>query len=1010
MPQRPKTYTNQGARRGIRGNARLNAQIANAKAAPMQEEADKLNSFGNLAMKTITGTPGAIGKIIKQTYQHPIRTAETIASGVYDEGIRPMANIPLKVTPWELPKTNFKPQNSVEEGMYKGFGVGGQAGAFYAGGAALRPLLESSKVTGLVAKYAPKLLTPTGTMRPFVQNLIGDQVLMQGLAEKDTPWKERAAMAATAPLVTLGLHGLGRGRNLATDRADESIARIASALGGKMTARELMEINLSEGASKLKVKLSDYQRAMRKEKGIMNPKTGAIDREEMIRQNLSVSAAEKRAQASTSSLYGKYVRPYIESGRGLLNRGGKSGKEFARRLDESYMTENSFQAFWKMSMKEAFEGIPLARREFITEAKMNPALRSQLRPGKEQKAYEMMQQFHAYVKKLGVKEKWRTTDAKGVERIWDDTLDSDTYISRYYTDAVKSTTTFKENEILGLMKQGLSRADAEGVYAAELERRLIRGRVGTLERARAGDDPRFIRDAGEIMDRYVGDVSRMKMKSDLFGYQNEKVLSLFSDMIASGKVSQEQIARIIDERLGQGEVPNTFIRMALKWNQFTKLSLAGVQNLTQAANTISVGGFFNTLKSIGRYATNAKDRAKMKDLARMAGALEDMLMEQETGLVSGKLMRGALYIFKKTEEFNRTIAADVGRRMSGDVMRALKANPLDSEALRAAKFLGLNVEEALKRGTMRGADVAKASYKFVTDTQFRMNALTLPLWSRTPMGKLFTQFKSFGYMQTTFWRDHIINEARQGNVKPLVRMLTVMPGLYLAAKKSRDVITLRDEEIRDLLDLPTKTISEEDDDIKKLEAAIGMTGMLPGQLFQSALYVGNNAFGEKSENRGLINRASIIAGNALGPTVSDIGGLVSAASQTDGIMKENRYSGNEGDPMRASFPIEKFFASKVPYVGGGVQNAFYKEWPKRESRIFSDNLRSLLTEYLQTNNEEILTQIKSQITSHKKKTVFSRVLAEVKREQYSPEDKAIYDDIQERKKYLNNLPYDQYPE
>lgn len=88
---RPLTKTQQVAKA-----KRLDKNItrSNQSAAYYKQQADQAGSFMGMMKNTITGIPQAVGTIGKEAVTHPINTARSVASGVYEGGIKPIAKLP----------------------------------------------------------------------------------------------------------------------------------------------------------------------------------------------------------------------------------------------------------------------------------------------------------------------------------------------------------------------------------------------------------------------------------------------------------------------------------------------------------------------------------------------------------------------------------------------------------------------------------------------------------------------------------------------------------------------------------------------------------------------------------------------------------------------------------------------------------------------------------------------------------------------------------------------------
>jgi hypothetical protein len=112
--------------------------------------------------------------------------------------------------------------------------------------------------------------------------------------------------------------------------------------------------------------------------------------------------------------------------------------------------------------------------------------------------------------------------------------------------------------------------------------------------------------------------------------------------------------------------------------------------------------------------------------------------------------------------------------------------------------LGIDPEEALARGELSEEEFITAAQHMVESTQGGNNPLVLPGMSRTPMGKIFYQFKSFAYMQAQFMQKEFSKNLISKDTRSIynaVKFITVVGGVYPltygALRDVRDIVTLK---------------------------------------------------------------------------------------------------------------------------------------------------------------------------------------------------------------------------
>jgi hypothetical protein len=211
-------------------------------------------------------------------------------------------------------------------------------------------------------------------------------------------------------------------------------------------------------------------------------------------------------------------------------------------------------------------------------------------------------------------------------------------------------------------------------------------------------------------------------------------------------------------------------------------------------------------------------------------------------------------------------------------------------ARRQIRSFGLDPDEILKRGRVTDQELQLAGKRVSDETQFRGNMMDLPEQWLTGHGRLVTQFKTFVYNQAMLLKRSVADEARHGNYRPLVFLLSAYPivgagydtlvNQVLLGKQSPD--TLPDWYFRGL-------------------TAVGGLGIAQ-TVFESTIY------GEKA-----------LMSDLLGPTAGD----AIKASQAYKLFVPGM-----------DFPLAKEAFSRAPYLGRVLRNrAFSKsKRPRRKRR------------------------------------------------------------------------------
>lgn len=1001
VPYVPKQMSINDVKRKERTNQ--NIAIANDNAAKYKAEADKANSVWDLTKKTLNpinmfnANHAAITNIQNNPIAHPIQMAKTVLGPVYNEGIRPMINLPIRAvskatlgSQMSLPRLNLDPQNEQQKAISEGFGFGAAAGSY------LAPQKLMYKAMGSLP-YVSKI---PSIARPF----ISDQILTQAYADQGTSYGDRAIQAAVTPALSFATHGFGKVNSAVKEQLSKGVNKIRG-----IDTTEIKKSPITEEEIK-----NYYNRLHELDTPIMDPKTGIMDEAAMKARVNKLMEFEKRMNATHVSQNDKswlgIAKNYITSGKTIMERNGSSGADLAGRLKNIHAVKAARKSALMSYLPKKYDKFIKDQGAFerVINAQEDPSNIAFLKNKDERDMLNAVRAIMKDVHEGFSRQNIQLTGPKGEKISWKDSTNPENHYPHYYDKKVEASLGHKESEIVQMMSQhNLSHTEAELAYNANIESRLKQGKVGVLERPRMGNDPNYRRDFGTLMD-YINDASKLHSRAELLGQTNQKIMPLLEDMSNKG-ADIETLTKIIEDVVGNSEKAGPIISALLQYNQFTKLPLSFFSNLTQVANTIMVAGTRNTFSSLYRYVTSSKDRAFMKEMGENIGVFDDLNITKEADVIHGKVMDSALYIFKKVEEFNRTIAADAARGYLTDLTRMIKKDPMNGEAIRGLQSLGLNPEKVASESfKLTEAHFASAANTMVTDTQFIMNAMNLPLWSRRPTAKVFTQFKSFGYMQTTLLRDRMFNELKHGNVKPLMRFAVVMPIMYFSMKYARQAASGLNDTFREYAGLtPNKEKTEDEKNAELFSGLLSATGALPAQLFNDANYIRKNAFGEKGAQNSYLSNGATIFGNTLGPSVSDAGALIKAYEQAGNIKQQNRYERpeNQLDPM---YPVKRFSTRFIPYFGPGFKNIAFHDWPQRDRETFRNTMKEGATEYFRTHDEKIRFELLKAADTEEKQNVLKDVLSETKKEiefnNLPKEDQDRYTSMKNRQEQAKYLP------
>lgn len=307
----------------------------------------------------------------------------------------------------------------------------------------------------------------------------------------------------------------------------------------------------------------------------------------------------------------------------------------------------------------------------------------------------------------------------------------------------------------------------------EIIREKLQKRFGNLEKAREIDflpDEVLIRDPRLVLPQYLDGARRRLADAAEFGPNQEKLMELIEMARVKGKDS-DTMMELVSWATGQktfNPAVQAVSRAVRTYHNMSKLSLAAVTNLGDIVKPfVRTGEFTTTLRGFLRSFTQ-----EGVSQARRSGAVEANLraLLQDAGDTSLSDAFFKYTGFTATETKIRQFNANSAIAHAEILVKRLRANPDNVFAYRRlAQWLD-DPETAIKRGYLTQAEKDVVGFRGIADTQ-PIRRLDLPFYWQSPGGKILTQFKSFSYKHMTFMKKFIVDEARQGNVRPLLSFL-----------------------------------------------------------------------------------------------------------------------------------------------------------------------------------------------------------------------------------------------
>jgi hypothetical protein len=452
--------------------------------------------------------------------------------------------------------------------------------------------------------------------------------------------------------------------------------------------------------------------------------------------------------------------------------------------------------------------------------------------------------------------------------------------------------------------QAVSREEAERIL--NRMQKNSRQEYGHLEVARNPYSlTDFERDGVKAWSRYVEGALKRINEAEVFGRRNEHASQLINQIgeETGDDLSQWMARNYIERVMGRATTDNPLLQAIsgpIRSLQVgLKLGQAVIANTSQSTLTGLVTGYGNLFRGMGSLIREGGE------FSRLAGATIEQTMRDITEATgSGKFGSAVLKLtgFSKVEQFNRMLAANAGREFARDMAhRITSATGSAAETYkRHLRKMGIEPMDVLARGgKLTPEEEIRAARSVIERTQFKVRAQELPLFWSGPLGKLVTQFSSFGFKAAKAINDEVVGEARKGNYMPLVRFALAFP---LVGEIVADVQSVA----KGGKERPENIVAR----LAENYAAVGTFGLFY-DAFRSAQY------GEV----GVLRRM-------VGPTVSDI------AQTGAGLYEAGEYvaSGGQtrtGKDMTPPKMIARQLAQNIPVVGPTLRPTLFPPQEKR---------------------------------------------------------------------------------
>ena len=296
-----------------------------------------------------------------------------------------------------------------------------------------------------------------------------------------------------------------------------------------------------------------------------------------------------------------------------------------------------------------------------------------------------------------------------------------------------------------------------------------------------------------------------------YDVKDERLIAAIEQMAPQ---DQEYALKVADRLKGQdarARVDQHIIEGLLSYNVISKLGLAMIPNATQNVNTVLRLGAVSLIKGI---KAAVKNRKEAEQFAAAAGIHLDpanialTVAEARGGpsLYATKFLQATG--FNATEYWNRLVSSQAARGWAEDMFKALKkpgsvswvqriAGKQPARIKRLFRNSGVDIDAALKRGSLTEEELAKVARYNVIRTQFPASQLDVPLWASSPWGRVVFQFKRYAFNQGRLLQRELFDEAvrffrtggKDGSLRAWGPFLTLFPSAGWLVGLIRDSIS-----------------------------------------------------------------------------------------------------------------------------------------------------------------------------------------------------------------------------
>lgn len=446
-----------------------------------------------------------------------------------------------------------------------------------------------------------------------------------------------------------------------------------------------------------------------------------------------------------------------------------------------------------------------------------------------------------------------------------------------------------------------------------------KGKYGNLERARESlsslvklPDYAYEKDPRKVLMSYIVGANKRLADAEIFGPNAERAKVMIYKYFKEGGNSTT-LQKVFDRMAGRELFDPTVTKLSQwvrSYNTVTKLGLSAVTNLGDIIKPFIRTDFWPAFKAVLQ-SFSAEGKAFAADTGVVQENVKKMLAEMGETKFSDKFMKYTG--FEATETQLRRIGSLAGRNYAEILFSKLKKNPDNLFAIRRLEQLNIDTKAALERGNLTEEDLLMAGYKTVADMQ-PISRQDAPYYWQDPAVKVATQFKSFAMKQGVFLKEFVFDEARKGNLKPLLTF--VVGGLAVG------------EAVGDLK--AAVRLRERQGDIfgRVLDNLMTIGGLGLATDFFSNMFYDQTGYGFL---KFVVGPTATDLANGTSAVFSDVRRLVEKGPESFAAL------GQKSEAGKAQSRVGKELVQKVPVVGQIIRGKFFPPRQTYKARTAEEN-------------------------------------------------------------------------